>query len=572
MPGRRTRRCTAIALVCLLALCASAATAHAAKPRKTIGRELTKLYERGSIDQATYDADLRDPRATSSARSAASTGARKLELAGALATVEADGGARRAARLAAAAALPHARAQPRVVVGAAAADLGPARHVRGLRARLAVRSRPGPAAPPARELRQAQRVRQEPRPADPRTRSCSTSCWRSRCRAAAGSRGSTTSTSAAASRRGCRASRRAPGCRRSPARPRSSGGWPSCCRRSRRGSTLFEQAPPTGVRVETEEGAHYLQYSYWPDLRVLNGFVQSLVGLYDVAKITGDPRAAQLFADGDRAAKAEVPQFDTGAWSLYSRDAITRESDLHYHTLLRDFLTSLCDRTAEPVYCTAESHFTGYLTTPPVLELRTTRLRGGKRRTLRFSLSKISSATVRVVAPSGRTVLATAAGTVGRGTRSVAWKVPRRAGDYRRPIDATDLAGNVAQRRGPRRGAASRSAASGARSRLRGRRWPRARSSTRARAASARRPSPPPPRAAARRPGCARSCSRPIPRTRSPTCSSCRSAPSRPSSGRTCGRSRCRRRTSSSATGRPCRAGSARCWSSAASSGSPPRS
>ena len=66
--------------------------------------------------------------------------------------------------------------------------------------------------------------------------------------------------------------------------------------------------------------------------------MQSLVGLYDVAQITGDPRAAQLFADGDRAARAEVPRFDTGAWSLYSRDAITRESDLHYHTLLRDFL------------------------------------------------------------------------------------------------------------------------------------------------------------------------------------------------------------------------------------------
>ena len=36
----------------------------------------------------------------------------------------------------------------------------PARHVRGLRARLAVRARPGHPAPPARQLRQAQRVRE----------------------------------------------------------------------------------------------------------------------------------------------------------------------------------------------------------------------------------------------------------------------------------------------------------------------------------------------------------------------------------------------------------------------------
>ncbi|HKH18117.1 MAG TPA: D-glucuronyl C5-epimerase family protein, partial [Solirubrobacteraceae bacterium] len=224
---------------------------------------------------------------------------------------------------------------------------------------------------------------------------------------------------------------------------------PELLPRIRDGLKLFEQSPPTGVRVETQDGAHYVQYSFWPGLRIINGFVQSLVGLYDVAQITGDARAARLFAEGDRAARAELPRFDTGAWSLYSRDAITRESDLHYHTLLRDFLTSLCDRTDTDVYCTAESHFTGYLTTPPELALRTTRLRGGATRTLRFSLSKISRASVRVTAPSGRTVLAVAAGVVGRGTRSVAWRVPRRAGYYTVRIDATDLAGNAARFEGP---------------------------------------------------------------------------------------------------------------------------
>src|SRR5215217_8384640 len=72
-----------------------------------------------------------------------------------------------------------------------------------------------------------------------------------------------------------------------------------------RGLTLFEQRPPTGVRVASAGGAHYAQYSFWPELRIANGFVQSLVGLYDVAQITGDPRAARLFADGDRAARVE---------------------------------------------------------------------------------------------------------------------------------------------------------------------------------------------------------------------------------------------------------------------------
>jgi hypothetical protein len=208
------------------------------------------------------------------------------------------------------------------------------------------------------------------------------------------------------------------------------------------GLELFEKAPPTGVRVQTPEGIHYAQYSFWPDLQILNGFVQSLVGLFDVAQLTGDPRAAQLYADGERAARVEVPAHDTGAWSLYSRGAIERESDLHYHTVLRDFLSSLCDRTADPVYCGAEANFNAYLTTPPAVRIATTRVRGGAPATLRFVLSKISRATVSVIAPDDRRVLNVAAGVVGHGEREVAWTVPRKAGVYTLRVDATDLAGN----------------------------------------------------------------------------------------------------------------------------------
>jgi D-glucuronyl C5-epimerase C-terminus len=216
-----------------------------------------------------------------------------------------------------------------------------------------------------------------------------------------------------------------------------------------RGLTLFEQEPPTGVRVQTAAGVEYAQYSFWPSLRVLNGFVQSLVGLYDVARLTGDPRAALLYADGERAARVEVPTYDTGAWSYYSRGAITRESDLAYHTLLRDFLANLCTRTAEPVYCTTASHFTAYLTTPPVLRLAAQRVRGGTTRSLRFALSKISRTSVRVLAPDGKTALAGAGGVVGRGTRTIAWKVPRKPGEYTLHVDATDLAGNAASAEAP---------------------------------------------------------------------------------------------------------------------------
>ena len=107
----------------------------------------------------------------------------------------------------------------------------------------------------------------------------------------------------------------------------------------------FEARPPLGVRAPSTSGSgrHYLIYSFSSGLRVLNGFLQSLVGLYDFAAATKDRRAERLFKAGDRAARREIPRYDTGAWSLYASGGA--ESDLGYHRLVRDFLQSLCDRT-----------------------------------------------------------------------------------------------------------------------------------------------------------------------------------------------------------------------------------
>jgi hypothetical protein len=210
-----------------------------------------------------------------------------------------------------------------------------------------------------------------------------------------------------------------------------------------RGLGVFERRTPVGVRVPTPAGSHYALYSFAPGLRVINGFVQSLVGLYDYAEITGDQRAAALFAAGDSAARVEVPTYDTGAWSLYARGTVTRESDLSYHTLLRDFLHNLCSRTGEPVYCTTESHFTTYLTQPPLLTIRTTRVRARSATPIRFDLSKISRVGM-VVSGRSRALYSRVAETFVRGTHTLWWPVPRRAGTYTVRLNATDLAGNPA--------------------------------------------------------------------------------------------------------------------------------
>jgi D-glucuronyl C5-epimerase-like protein len=209
------------------------------------------------------------------------------------------------------------------------------------------------------------------------------------------------------------------------------------------GLGIFQTAPPAGVRVAADGGAHYLQYSGLPKLQIINGFVQSLVGLFDYAQLTGDTVAQTLFQQGDTAARKEVPRFDTGAWSLYSRSGSSRpESDLGYHQLLRDFLNQLCKRTQENAYCSTASRFTGYLKTAPVLSVLSSNLRAGKTGKLRFKLDKISRVSVKVVGPDGRVVDSRGLGTVGRGSRWIEFK-PKHSGTYTVTLNATDLAGNA---------------------------------------------------------------------------------------------------------------------------------
>jgi hypothetical protein len=442
MATGRPLYCAFIALACALSAFAAATPARAAKKHRTIGSELTALYERGAIDQVTYDADRAIHRDVKRAIRRLD-GVRKTELSGVLATVAgiAERGDMRASRLPPLfltlerneqwwTGEPLLSAGQRVsfpdseLIWQYVPGQGIQLHPLANFGRLNAYAKSG-----RRRAQNTQLLDELLAIAVPRGGGLAWEYYFEF------DGGRPPWVSGLAQGTGLQAIARSAS---------KLGRMPELLPKIQAGLKLFEQAPPTGVRVDTPDGAHYAQYSFWPQLRILNGFVQSLVGLYDVAQITGDPRAAQLFADGEAAARVEVPTYDTGAWSYYSRGAITRESDLSYHVLLRDFLANLCDRTEDPVYCRTATHFTTYLTTPPRLALKTTRLRGGGLRTLRFTLSKISSSTVTVTAPSGRTVLSLALGTVGRGTRTVAWRVPRRAGEYTVRIGATDLAGNSA--------------------------------------------------------------------------------------------------------------------------------
>jgi hypothetical protein len=253
---------------------------------------------------------------------------------------------------------------------------------------------------------------------------------------------------------------------------------------------IFQKAPPQGIRVATAAGAMYAEYSYAPSDRILNGVIQALVGLYDYTSITKDPLGLALFEAGDAEARAEVPHYDTGGWSLYDQFG---ESSLNYHELLTEFLQHLCERTrkgsplapatttpppppptatsttpapapaatggasaaarsaqapastqiaGDEVYCTTAQRFTTDLSTPPAITLLSRTLRGGTRAGVQLSLSKIS--TVAMTIRQGSRVVWTNTATVEGGRPRLLWVTPSRGGTFSVTLTATDLAGNFA--------------------------------------------------------------------------------------------------------------------------------
>jgi hypothetical protein len=209
---------------------------------------------------------------------------------------------------------------------------------------------------------------------------------------------------------------------------------------------VFRAAPPQGVRVATPAGAHYLIYSFAPQMRVLNGFVQALNGLLDFARYANDPDGLALFDAGEAQLAAELSSYDTGAWSLYSPG---HEADLGYHRLARDFLRTLCARLGQTDasraarYCEAAERFERYLHEPPRLTLRLAPGRPRARRVLlvRIGLSKVSTVTA-VARRKGRVVW-TRTERRPRGLHAFGLR-PARAGPLHVSVRAVDLAGNAA--------------------------------------------------------------------------------------------------------------------------------
>ena len=201
----------------------------------------------------------------------------------------------------------------------------------------------------------------------------------------------------------------------------------------------FTATAPAGVAFNTTVGARYVQYTFDPARgdEVINAFLQSLIGLDDYAQASKNAVAARLFAAGNAEAQAELPNFDTGAWSLYQPGI---EDDLSYHELVTGFLQQLCAMTEVSVYCTTATHFQHYLKTPPALQLLTTRLKARRTSAVYFEVSKITRVGITVLRGAKTLFLTSATFPYGRH----AFTIPAlpAAGTYTIELDATDLAGN----------------------------------------------------------------------------------------------------------------------------------
>ncbi len=203
---------------------------------------------------------------------------------------------------------------------------------------------------------------------------------------------------------------------------------------------IFRVAPPEGVRVARAAGAHYLQYSFAPRLRIVNGFAQALNGLHDFGALANDAEGRALFDAGSAELRTELPLADTGAWSRYSVGG--RESDLGYHRLLRDFLRGLCARTAEALYCDTAARFTADLTRAPVLTLvPPIPAKKGRPARVSFTLDKVSS--VSLLATRGGELVFARTARFARGRHAFALPKLRKTGDLALRLRAVDPAGNA---------------------------------------------------------------------------------------------------------------------------------
>ncbi|MEO0226238.1 MAG: D-glucuronyl C5-epimerase family protein, partial [candidate division WOR-3 bacterium] len=96
-----------------------------------------------------------------------------------------------------------------------------------------------------------------------------------------------------------------------------------------------------GVLIHTESGDFYEEFPSSPPSMVLNGFIFSLIGLYDLWAHHRVGEAERLFEAGFKTLIKIIDRYDTGFWTRYDLYPIKRLSSQEYHSLHISLLESL---------------------------------------------------------------------------------------------------------------------------------------------------------------------------------------------------------------------------------------
>ena len=202
------------------------------------------------------------------------------------------------------------------------------------------------------------------------------------------------------------------------------------------------------ITVENN-GLWFPLYVFAPSYRVLNGHMQAVLSMNDLADATGDDGFADAFSRGVATTKAVLPTYDTGGWGRY---AIGEDAPVKYMTLMATQLKELGQITGDPAFTDMGNKFTADLTTPPVIAgpaepPKPLKLKKFKRQKpfikLRIVRDKPVTLTLRIFTKKGKSAgVGPFVISVSSGASRIKLNLPTKAGRYSIRADAKDWAGN----------------------------------------------------------------------------------------------------------------------------------
>ena len=200
-----------------------------------------------------------------------------------------------------------------------------------------------------------------------------------------------------------------------------------------------------GITVDNN-GLRFPLYVSKPNYRVLNGHMQTVLAMSDLADATGDDGFTDAFNRSVATTKAVLPKYDTGGWGRY---AIGEDAPVKYMTLMASQLKELGDITGDAAFTTMGQAFSNDLKTPPVLTGPTKpvkplqKFRDKPFVKLLIKRDKPVKLTIRVTKKGGgASGIGPFSVDVASGTGRIKITLPRKAGMYAIRADGKDWAGN----------------------------------------------------------------------------------------------------------------------------------